>query len=447
MDHFWRALAEHLGRPAILDGEDGVVVSYRALLEHVAALRPIYQRRTKALVFIEARLELRQICHLLAAWQAGHAVHLYAPTLDEIRLCDLRARFLPEIEIGRRGLMDEGPERPDLPIDDSLGLMLSTSGSLGSAKMIRLSFENLFSNASQISDALSLDASRRSPTCLPYHFIYGLSTITSALLSGGSIALIRSSLLDSRFWRLFSDTDCNTLHGVSRSYELLMRLSAQGLNWPTLSAVTHSGDRLSEAAADWMVGALSERGVDVFKMYGATEAAGRISVLPPTEFPRHPDSAGLVVPRGEISVSAAGELIYRGPNVMLGYASSRRDLCRGDDAHGVLATGDLGEVTDGRVYIKGRLGRTTKIEGLRFDLDDLSERLTGGAVLAAASGQLGVFYTGEPADRIARWRQQLRELKIFDGATHFVRLDELPRTEGGKLAYGELTDILLDMGR
>lgn len=131
---------------------------------------------------------------------------------------------------------------------------------------------------------------------------------------------------------------------------------------PHLRYVTQAGGRLSpEQVQRWAtVGA--SRGWQLFVMYGQTEATARMAYLPPEQAVACPSAIGLPVPGGTLSIEPSdesadepaaesadrgegvGELVYRGPNVMLGYADSSADLAEGRTVH-VLRTGDWADVT------------------------------------------------------------------------------------------------------
>ena len=74
-------------------------------------------------------------------------------------------------------------------------------------------------------------------------------------------------------------------------------------------------------------------------MYGQTEATARISYVPPEALPEKAHTIGIPIPGGRLSIRSGsqeitepdveGELIYHGPNVMLGYAEHHEDLALG----------------------------------------------------------------------------------------------------------------------
>ena len=113
-------------------------------------------------------------------------------------------------------------------------------------------------------------------------------------------------------------------------------------------------------------------------MYGQTEAAPRISYVPPHRLPEKIGSIGLAIPGGAVDIDpSSGELVYSGPNVMMGYALSRDDLRKPDECHGVLGSGDLGRRDEeGFVYLTGRLKRFVKLSGSRVSLDEVETALS-----------------------------------------------------------------------
>ena len=89
-----------------------------------------------------------------------------------------------------------------------------------------------------------------------------------------------------------------------------------------------------------------------------------------------------------------GELVYTGPNVMLGYATKREDLAKGDELGGCLFTGDRARLdAEGYVLILGRSKRDAKLFGLRVNLDELEAfvRRNGPAAAVASSDRVVVF--------------------------------------------------------
>ena len=116
----------------------------------------------------------------LAALAAGHPVLLGPGQPRRRRSADGRLRPRRR-RGGRRHPGAAGRSGHDLHPD--LALLLSTSGSTGSPKLVRLSHDNLQSNADAIAAYLDIRPTDRAVTTLPMHYCYGLSVINSHLLA------------------------------------------------------------------------------------------------------------------------------------------------------------------------------------------------------------------------------------------------------------------------
>lgn len=185
-----------------------------------------------------------------------------------------------------------------------------------------------------------------------------------------------------------------------------------------------------------------DHGWRLFVMYGQTEAAPRISYVPPERLPEKAGSIGIPIPGGRLELDPdTAELVYRGPNVMMGYAERRDALAKGDECGGVLRTGDLGEVdSDGFFYLKGRLKRFIKISGARINLDSveagLCERLGGQAVCTGSDDRLRVWLLDDAPAADEAVLASLREMfDIFPGFARVSRIPTFPLTANGKIDY------------
>lgn len=345
---------------------------------------------TRQLVLVAAENSVDWLVTYLAALSRGHVV-LLAPGDRPDHVEGLVRRYRPGTVVQRTGSTWTVTPRPDAPEHDlhpDLALLLTTSGSTGSPKLVRLSHDNLDSNATSIVEALSLTEHDRAMATLPVHYSYGLSVVHSHLACGASLVLSDYSVVDPCYWELFRRSGATGLSGVPHTYELLDRVGLAELDLPGVRSLTQAGGALPAATAARFRALAAERGWRFSTMYGQTEATARMAVLPPALATTHPDAVGLAVPGGAFRVeplgpqvgataipAGVGELVYTGPNVMLGYATSAEDLARGREVH-ELHTGDLGTVDEaGVVRVVGRRSRVAKVLGLRLDLDHLERDL------------------------------------------------------------------------
>jgi len=94
-------------------------------------------------------------------------------------------------------------------------------------------------------------------------------------------------------------------------------------------------------------------GMPVLQGYGMTEASPVISVNRPES--NVPESVGMPLDNVEVRIAAGGELLARGPSIMKGYWKNPEASAKSLDREGWLHTGDLAEIRDGRIFIRGRL--------------------------------------------------------------------------------------------
>jgi acyl-CoA synthetase (AMP-forming)/AMP-acid ligase II len=391
---------------------------------------------------VRAGIDVDTVVHYLAALEAGHAVLLVDAGLDGELLAALIDRYRPGFVAGpgsaveRRATGDQPPPHPDLAV------LLSTSGTTGSPKLVRLSAANIEANASSIAEYLEIGPGERAIASLPFHYSYGLSVLNSHLLAGGTVVLPAEGILRASFWRAFEEHGCTSFAGVPYSYELLRRTGWDRHALPTLRTMTQAGGRLAPERVQLFAEKLAGRGARLVVMYGATEATARMSYVPPERLLDKLGSIGIPIPRGRLTVED-GELVYEGPNVMLGYAESREDLGLGDVQHGRLATGDLGHCDDdGFFFVTGRLTRFTKVFGLRVNLDEVERAARGAGPVAAVGADeqaIVVFVEKQsPADPAALRRELAARFKLNSKTFDVRRLERLPTTAAGKIDYAAL---------
>lgn len=405
----------------------------------------------------------------LGLWEAEIPFALTDAAIDQPRLDELARRYRPSLLIGYSTLPDGFVSAGDVcglplsrrvdgavvPAHPELRLLLATSGSTGSPRFVRLSGAAVVSNAEQIVAALALGPSERAVSSLPLHYSFGLSLLNSHLVCGGSLLVTAEGILSATFWDSVNRHQCTSFSGVPYSYELLRRMRFATMNIPTVRTLTQAGGRLSPEHITEFHRIMTERGGQFVVMYGQTEAAARIAVLPSASLPEKLGSAGRALPRARLTVvddagqpvtgTDTGEVVYEGPNVMMGYAEAAEDLARGDDSHGRLFTGDLGFVDpEGFLFITGRRKRIAKVVGFRLNLDEVEAMLagTGRAAVVEAGPGIVVYCEGWSDAAMADARTGLaKSLKLHASLLSFKALERLPTLPSGKLDYASLREV------
>ena len=451
---------------------DGAVVDYAGLPAITDGWCRALAADRKSLVICLAGRNLATVACYLAVLRLGHAVAM----LDAGMPAAARDRFLAAYQpdfvawCGDDGTAASGPPPgyrhradpgtatvwastadPDGDLHPDLALVLSTSGSTGNPKAVRLSYRNIETNSRAIATSIGVVDTDRAVTALPLHFGYGLSVVSSHLIAGASVLVCAERPTSRAFWRQFAGAGGTNFPGVAPTYEILAGMASDLDSVPTLRSMTCSGSRLRDELVLSYAELMRRRGGRLFMMYGQTESTSRISCLDPGCLPERVGSVGTAIPGGRITIAdrdglppgSGGEIVYTGPNVMLGYARTRADLVLGDVTGGVLHTGDLGYLDSGFLYLTGRRKRIAKVLGLRLSLDDI-ERLfePDGTVAAVDAGDDGVqLFTEEPPARLDAARSRVAAaLGIPASLLTVRRVDRLPRTSNGKIDYLSLSE-------
>lgn len=341
-------------------------------------------------------------------------------------------------------------------LNENLAVLLTTSGSTGSPKLVRLSYNNIRSNAESIAEYLNITADERPVTSLPMYYSYGLSVINSHLLKGATILLTYKTVIQREFWTFVKEQKATSIAGVPYTYEMLKRLRVFRMDLPDLRTMTQAGGKLNADLAKEYMEQAATSGKKFVVMYGQTEATARMSYLPWEMALEKYDSIGIAIPGGKFSLidkigneiiasGIDGELVYTGSNVSMGYAECREDLAKGDDNHGVLYTGDIARRDkEGYYYITGRVKRFIKIFGNRVNLDTVEQLVKVVTTTCACVGvddKLTVFVTEKGREKEIK---SLLVKKIGLNACAFTiqLIDTIPQNTSGKVKYAELTRLI-----
>lgn len=341
---------------------------------------------------------------------------------------------------------------------EDLGLLLTTSGSTGSPKLVRLSYDNIQSNAASIAQYLELTAADRPVSSLPMHYTFGLSVINSHVLCGAAECLTTATVFDAAFWQFCKEKRVTSIAGVPFTYECLRRLKFTKMELPDLTLMIQAGGKLSKKLQKEFGQYAAATGKRFVVMYGQTEATARMSYLPPADCLRKIGSIGVAIPGGSFRIldddhaeltepNAIGELCYDGPNVSLGYAHGADDLQLGDERHGRLLTGDLAYCDeDGFYYIAGRKKRFVKIMGKRVNMDEVEQLFKNAFAdrdFACTGGDddLLVFTTAPETDC-----SDLEDFLVAKAGLHpscftIRSVAAIPKNSSGKTQYTDLPGL------
>lgn len=340
----------------------------------------------------------------------------------------------------------------DYELGEELALLLTTSGSTGSPKLVRQTWKNIESNTNSIVSYLNILSTDRAITTLPMNYTYGLSILNTHLSVGARIILTEATLLDKAFWNLFRSQGATTFGGVPYTYEILKKLRFGRMDLPSLRYITQAGGKLVKEMAEEFNAICEEKGIQLIIMYGQTEATARMSYLPWEQAREKAGSIGVAIPGGRFSLidvngkeidnpEEVGEMVYFGENVTPGYAENRMDLNKPDENNGELHTGDMAKRdADGFLYVVGRKKRFLKLFGNRVNLDEVENLLKHEGIENVCTGRddhLVIFITNyeleqQTVDFITN------RTGISRGGFVVKQIASIPRSDSGKILYSAL---------
>ncbi|OGC41461.1 hypothetical protein A2Y85_05920 [candidate division WOR-3 bacterium RBG_13_43_14] len=272
---------------------------------------------------------------------------------------------------------------------DDLAVLIFTSGTTGTSKAVMLSHNNILSNLHAVEQVIPVDETDTMVSIIPMHhtfeatagFLYPLykgsaiyyppslkpNDIIDTFKEANVSCLIAVPLLFEKFLAglhrkiagasLTTKVMFRTISGIGAVFKFLRKplfakvRKQMGMN--NLRLACAGGAALTAKVAQ----GLELLGLPMIQGYGLTESSPVISVSP-LEKPKSA-SVGTIIPGVEVKIddpdeNGIGEVIVRGPNIMLGYYKNNtatEEVIR----NGWLYTGDLGKFdSEGYLYIAGR---------------------------------------------------------------------------------------------
>lgn len=459
------------GSAIAAEADNGEVISYAQLDELATDLRSITGR---TLVFNLCTNSIGSFAGYAAMINARIVPVMIAADLDRELLNSLIEEYRPEyiwlpssaiasfvdyeevLSAYSYTLLKTGESAHELY--EELALLLTTSGSTGSFKLVRQSYRNIEANTESIVEYLKLDSTERPITTLPMNYTYGLSIINTHLWVGAKILISDKTLAQREFWNFFKEKEATSFGGVPYTYEILKKLRFFRMDLPSIRYMTQAGGKLTVELHKEFADDCAAKGRGFVIMYGQTEATARMAYLPADKALEKCGSMGIAIPGGRFDLidvnggvitapETVGELVYYGDNVTLGYAENLSDLAKGDERGGKLVTGDMAKMdSDGYFYIVGRKKRFLKMFGKRVNLDEIDRLMKArfDNIDCASDGvddSMVLFLTDESLLDSAR-KFISEKININLSAIHSVFLAEIPKNSSGKTLYSELKQYI-----
>lgn len=449
---------------ALVDDKN-VIATYGNVLKFVEQMKKVIAKRT--LIFILCKNTVGAVMGYLGAMSnrivpllisaetdselLGHLVEVYHPEFLWKPIDMLGVNDIVLFESYNYALVSTGLK--SYPLYNELSLLLTTSGSTGSPKLVRHSYLNLESQAINISSFFEATEKDKPMVDLPIHYTMGLSVLNSYLYSGAKILLASSSPIDLEYWDFLKTNEPTVLTNVPYYYEILKKLRFFRMDLPYLRIITQGGGKMSDELYMECAEYAQRTGKKFIPTYGQTEGSARMAYLPPELALEKCGSIGRAIPNGKLYLinddesiinepNVVGEMVYEGPNVTLGYAVKGEDLILGDERHGVLKTGDMVKMdADGCFYIVGRKKRFLKLWGYRVGLDECENIIKGAFDVECAcvgDDERMRIYVNSEAEMDAIKKYIASKTNVNSSAFEMHYIEKLPRNDAGKILYSKL---------
>jgi long-chain acyl-CoA synthetase len=352
--------------------------------------------------------------------------------------------------------------RPPHEIDD-LAQIIYTSGTTGKPKGVMLSHRNLAANTRSIVAYLGLGRADSILVILPFYYSYGNSLLLTHVAVGGRLVVASDFVFWNQALELAEREGVTGFSGVPSSFAMLLyRSDLAKRRFPQLRYMTCAGGPLPPANITKLRELLPQ--VQLFIMYGQTEASARLTSLLPNELDAKLGSSGRGIPGVEVTVrddeavvlapGEVGELVARGENVMVGYwrdPEATAEVLRPEG----LRTRDLARMdAEGYVWIVGRKDDLIKSGAYRISPQEIEEALAEmqGIAQVAVVGAPDEFLGEIPVAFVVRDGTALTEedvlraaqqrLPRYKSVRRVYLVEELPRTTNGKVKRGDLRAML-----
>jgi long-chain acyl-CoA synthetase len=263
-----------------------------------------------------------------------------------------------------------------------LAAIIYTSGTTGNPKGVMLSHSNLYANTKSVLEYLPITRIDRAFNVLPFYYSYGNSILHTHMTAGACLILQNHIAFPHAVRKFMADQRATSFYGVPTTYALLFgKERARGNDLSSLRYIAQAGGPMPVAQQRQLAEELP--GVEVFVMYGQTEATARLSYLEPERLFDKAGSVGKAIAGVELRVGRSrdevhsadypAEVYASGENIMMGYWN---DTQAGNEAlrDGWLRTGDLGYFDhDGFLFLTGRSSDMIKTGANRVSPAEIEE--------------------------------------------------------------------------
>ena len=423
-------------------------------------IKNYFKKNSKNLIFFFIDNTKEAIILYFQIIKSGNVPILLSPDLDENFITSLNIKYKPQYILSNREmnfLKDEFKFLTQLdqfklyetkvnfvyPIHKDLCLLMTTSGSTGSPKLVKISYKNIFENTKSICKFLKINKNHITITTLQPYYTYGLSIINTHIYKKAKIIINKKSFFEKEFWNNCKKNKVNSFGAVSFMYEILKKIKFENMILPHLKYITHAGGKLPNSIHNYINNVSTNKNYKFITMYGQTEATSRISYLPWKFSKKKISSIGIPIPGVNLFIKDnkdKGEICFSGKNIMMGYANNYEDLSK-NERFKKYCTGDIGKKDkDGFFYVIGRKDRFVKIFGHRINLDEVDSQIIneGLKAISVKKNENIIIYCEKDDDILKIKNFITKKLNLNISFFKIKKINKIPITKSGKISYSKL---------
>lgn len=427
--------------------DKGNRISYGQLCESAFSMEEYRGNRLLTLVYCDNSFE--NLVMVFKLFFLGQPMLLLSEKSDIIFRNDILERFHPfyiwekgelkKANVGNSGYYEIHPD---------LVLLLSTSGSVGTPKLARISYHNITEELRIGVREFRIREGQKGMRILPIEHVSGLAFCLYHWSVGGCMVTTDAHVMSSRFDQLYDEEGIQNMIGIPFHYRILLKKGfwQDKERISRLNCAMYIGAKLDEDEQYAMVSVLQEK---FLITYGQTECMSAVTTAAFHNPEAKPGTVGRPLPGVKASVDKKRELYIESPTVCMGYALDYRDIGKGDENHGIIATGDLAYMDeDGYIFLKGRIRRFVKILGNRIGLDEIEAllRMSFPGLEFACTGEndeLNVFFRKTEEYNLEDLCKKVlfKKADIPLSMIHCYLVEDFPRSGAGKILYSELEAV------
>lgn len=435
---------------AIIDSA-GNSISYEQLCERAEKMVHFQNGRKLTCVICEKNIDtLSLVFQLLYLKQP---MILLSEDASNEYIEEVIDNFLPDYVWRKRKLetVEKRIGLKDKEIGMELAILISTSGSIGNPKFVKISYENL-KEVTRIGNLkYKVREKQKGILTVPFEHVFGLNFCLYHWVECATIIISQYSVLDERFLKLYDNYQVNNLAGIPVTYKMLNKICF----WNNEERVSRlnvalvAGTVLDEELRKQVVELIGDK---FWNCYGQTETTG---VILTTNFKPYESWAEGVLGKpleGIVAHIENGELAIQSKTICMGYAERYNDLITGEQNKGSLLTGDSAVIDEQNIiYITGRRKRFVKIMGKRYLLDNIEKMLLSNlnedSVIACTGkdDEINVYIEGkcDEADIKPKIKNiMLNKMDISSRMIHIYTIEKMPKSSAGKVLYSKLSELV-----